>query len=87
MPRKSKIERGFYPISLTHIKQLIKNCENWGYGNKETCKYVTETTIEWLQMKYESLPIVETLETDLICIVHNMYNGARYKSLNFSFLT
>ena len=35
---KTQIERGFYPISITHIKQFIKNCEQWGYGNKDTCK-------------------------------------------------
>jgi hypothetical protein len=85
MARGTNIERGFYPISITHIKRLIKNCEEWEYGNKDTCKYVAESIIEWLQLNHESLPIVDTLETDLICIVHNINSGARYKYINLSY--
>ena len=84
---KTKLEKGLYPISITHVKRLIKNCEEWGYGNKDTCKYVAESIIEWLQLNHESLPILDNLESDLICIVHDINNGARYKLIDISYLT
>jgi hypothetical protein len=81
---KTQIGRGFYPISITYIKRLIKNCEGWKYGNKDTCKYVAESIIEWLLMYHEDLPIVDTLYSDLISITHDMNNGAKYKRINLS---
>jgi len=81
---KTKIKSGFYPISVTHVKRLIKNCENWNYGNKDTCKYVSESIIEWLLMYYEDLPIRDNLYNDLISIVHDINNGGKYKRINLS---
>lgn len=82
---KTQIQKGFYPISITNIKRYIKNCEEWGYGNKDTCKYVAESIIEKIQLYHEELPIVDTLYSDLISIVHNMNNGARYSRINISY--
>jgi hypothetical protein len=81
---KTKIKSGFYPISVTHVKRLIKNCENWNYGNKDTCKYVSESIVEWLLMYYEDLPIRDNLYNDLISIVHDINNGGKYKRINLS---
>jgi hypothetical protein len=81
---KTKIKSGFYPISVTRVKRLIKNCENWNYGNKYTCKYVSESIIEWLLMYYEDLPIRDNLYNDLISIVHDINNGGKYKRINLS---
>jgi|688.fasta_scaffold548926_3 hypothetical protein len=81
MPRQTKLQQGFYPISLTHVKRLIGYCEQWGYGNKDTCKYVSETIIEWLLMNHENLPIKDTLNSELIGIVHDMNNGAKLRKL------
>ena len=82
---KTQIEKGFYPISITHIKQFIKNCEQWGYGNKDTCKYVTECVINNIEDNHIELPIVDTLYSDLIMIVHNMNCGAKYSRVNISY--
>jgi hypothetical protein len=68
----------YYPISVTHIKRLIRNCEEWGYGNKDTCKYVAESIIEWLNLYHENLPIKDTLESELISLVHDINNGAQF---------
>jgi hypothetical protein len=77
MPRKSKIERGFYPISYKDIKRKIGYCNTWGYGNKDTCKYVAESLIEEISINHE-LPITDTLNSDLISITHDINSGARY---------
>lgn len=82
---KTQIEKGFYPISITHIKQFIKNCEQWGYGNKDTCKYVAECIIANIEDNHIDLPIVDNLYSDLISIVHNMNKGATYSRINISY--
>ena len=82
---KTQIQKGFYPISITHIKQFIKNCEQWGYGNKDTCKYVAECIIEKIELYHEDLPIVDNLYSDLISIVHNMNKGAKYSRINIPY--
>ncbi len=79
MARKTKIQRGFYPISCADIRRRIGYCDTWGYGNKDTCKYVAETTIEGLEMNYPELPIKDTLYSELISITHDINNGARFK--------
>jgi hypothetical protein len=73
--KKTKLQRGFYPIYLSDIKRLIGYCNTWGYGNKDTCKYVAENTIEQLRLNIPTLPIRETLYSDLISIVHDINNG------------
>lgn len=81
---KSKLERGFYPISLSYVRGLIKSCESWGYGNKDTCKYVAECVIEKLQMEHENLPIKDTLYSELIGIAHDLNGGGKPKNLEIS---
>ena len=53
---KTQKEKGFYPISITDVKRYFKSCEQWGYGNKDTCKYVAESIIEKIQLYHEELP-------------------------------
>jgi len=72
---KSKIQKGFYPISYTRINQLIKNCRGWDYGNKDTCKYVAESVLQDLDINYPELPIRSSLHSDLISIAHDINNG------------
>ena len=79
MARKTKIQRGFYPISYADIRRRIGYCDSWGYGNKDTCKYVAETTIEQLQIEHEDLPIKDTLYNELISLTHDINNGAKFK--------
>lgn len=77
MTRKSKIKKGFYPINLSDIRRMIGYCDSWGFGNKDTCKYVAENVIEHLSIDYPELPIRESLYSDLISFVHDINNGAR----------
>jgi hypothetical protein len=72
---KSKIQKGFYPISYTRINQLMKNCRGWDYGNKDTCDYVAESIIQDLDIHYPELPIRSSLRSDLISITHDVNNG------------
>jgi hypothetical protein len=75
---KSKIQRGYYPIGYAELIQKIRVCFNWGYGNKDTCKYVAETTIERIEIDYPDLPIKDTLRNELVQIAHNLNQGKRY---------
>lgn len=81
MPRKSNIQRGFYPISMTDVRRYFKNCRQWSYGNKDTCKYVAECVIEKLRMEHETLPIRDNLYSDLISIAHDINNGSLMKKI------
>lgn len=78
MARKTKKQRGFYPIYAKDIRRMIGYCETWGYGNKDTCKYVAENVIEQMQMNNPELYIKDSLYSDLISITHDMNNGARF---------
>ena len=73
--KKSKLERGFYPIYLKDINRFISNCKSWNYGNKETCKYVSESIIEKLELDYPNLIINDNLSQKLIEITHDINNG------------
>ena len=79
-----KIKKGFYPISISKVKKYIKNCEKWGYGNKDTCKYVAEQIIEQLELDHEEIPIKNTLNNDLISITHHLINGGKLKKIEIS---
>jgi hypothetical protein len=81
---KSNLEKGFYPISITDVKRYIKNCEQWGYGNKDTCKYVAESVIEALELYYEEIPIKDTLYQELINIVHDINSGSQLKEIKIT---
>lgn len=72
---KTKIQKGFYPISYSWIRRLIGYCENWGYGNKDTCKYVAENIVEQISLNHPELHIRESLEQELIELAHDINNG------------
>ena len=75
---KSRIQRGYYPIGYPELIRRIGYCDNWGYGNKDTCKYVAETTIERIEIDYPDLPIKDTLRSELVGIAHDLNQGKRY---------
>ena len=79
MARQTKLQRGFYPIFSKDIRRMISYCETWGYGNKDTCKYVVENIIENLTVYFPQIKINETLYSDLVGIVHDINNGAIFK--------
>ena len=81
---KSKLQRGFYPISITDVKRYIRSCEQWGYGNKDTCKYVAESVIERLSIEHEELPIKDTLYQELISIAHDLNSGSLMKKIEIN---
>lgn len=75
----SKIEMGYYPINIKDIRRYIGYCTTWGYGNKDTCKYVAENIIEQITLKHSEITIGESLYSDLISITHDINNGVSYK--------
>jgi len=75
---KSKVERGYYPIGYAELIRRIGYCDNWGYRNKDTCKYVAETTIEMIEMDHPDLPIKDSLYGELVGIAHDLNKGRRY---------
>ena len=78
MARKTKLERGFYPIYSSDIRRMIGYCETWGYGNKDTCKYVAENIIERMSIEQPEIPIKDTLYSEIVGITHDINNGARF---------
>jgi len=79
---KSKLERGFYPIYAKDIRRKVGYCETWGYGNKDTCKYVAETIIEDMRRDYDIEVLCEKeseLNRELISIVHDFNSGGSLK--------
>jgi len=81
---KTKLQKGFYPISLTDIRRYIRNCEIWGYGNKDTCKYVAESIIDKLSVNHENIPIKDTLYQELISITHDINSGSLLKKIEIN---
>ena len=88
MARKTKIERGFYPISYTDIRRMIGYCNTWGYGNKDTCKYVAEQMMEILAYDYKininPMDIKNPLWSELISLAHNINSGGRFYNIKSS---
>jgi hypothetical protein len=78
---KSKIQKGFYPISITDVKRYIRNCRGWDYGNKDTCKYVAECVIDKLSLEHEDLPLKEGLYHELVGIAHDLNSGSLMKKI------
>jgi hypothetical protein len=79
MARKTKLQRGFYPIFIGDIRRMMGHCQTWGYGNKETCKYVAENIIERMSIEQPEIKIKDDLYGELIGIAHDLNSGARYK--------
>ena len=80
----TKIERGFYPISLTDVRQLIKTANSWGYGNKATCKYVVDCLVDRLATDYENLILRKGVYEELISIVHDINGGKKVNKIEIS---
>jgi hypothetical protein len=82
---KNKIQRGFLPIYSKDIKRLIGYCNTWGYGNKDTCKYVTEQIMEILACDYkiniDPVGIKNQLWSQLISLTHNINSGGKFYNI------
>jgi len=78
---QSKVERGFLPIYKKDIRRMMSYCKTWGYGNKDTCKYVAENTIE--QLLLHDYEISEgnqwKVRNRIIEIVHDLNSGGSSK--------
>ena len=82
---KKAVELGYYPISISDVKQYIKNCEKWKYDNNATCKYVAECVIEKLERECPELKIVDTLYSDLVSFAHKTNNGGKVLRIKIKF--
>ena len=82
---KNKIQRGFLPIYSKDIRRLISSCDTWGYGNKDTCKYVAEQIMEILVCDYKininPMDIKNPLWSELISLAHNLNSGGRFYNI------
>jgi hypothetical protein len=87
---KNKIDRGFLPIYSKDVKRLIEYCNTWGYGNKDTCKYVAEQIMEILTCDYKininPIGIKSPLWSQLISLTHSMNSGGRFYNIESSTL-
>jgi len=67
------------PIKEKNIKRYIKYCDQWGYGNKDTCKYVADMLTEDLTIdhnfKYET---AIKYWDQFISLAHNMNGGGKF---------
>ena len=85
---KNKIKRGFLPIYSKDIRRLIGYCDTWGYGNKDTCKYVVEQIIEILANDYRininPIGINNPLWSELISLTHNINSGGKFYNIKIS---
>ena len=84
---KNKINRGLLPIYASDIKRLIGYCDTWGYGNKDTCKYVTESLIEILKHNFKinidiDIAFKNGLYSELISLIHNINSGSKFTQSN-----
>ena len=70
------------PIKEEDIKRYIKYCDEWGYGNKDTCKYVADTLTEDLiinnNFKYET---ARKYWDQFISLAHNMNAGGGFYNI------
>lgn len=80
MAHKTKLQRGYYPIRVKDIRRYIGYCNTWGYGNKDTCKYVAENIIEQLTLNSPEITIKDSLYSDIVSFTHDINNGASYKN-------
>jgi hypothetical protein len=82
---KNKIKRGFLPIYSKDIRRLIGYCDTWGYGNKDTCKYVAEQVMEILANDYKininPVGINNPLWSELISLTHDINSGGKFYNI------
>ena len=85
---KHKIKRGLLPIYASDVKRLLGYCNTWGYGNKDTCKYVAEQVMEILAYDYKMdinpMDIKNPLWSELISLTHNINSGGRFYNIKSS---
>jgi hypothetical protein len=79
----AKIRKGYLPIYSKNIKRYIGYCDTWGYGNKDTCKYVVESISEDLHYDYkiEVDWLNDVYWGNLISLVHNINGGGMFYNI------
>ena len=78
MNKKTK----YLPIKEKNIKRYIKYCDEWGYGNKDTCKYVAEMLTDDLVIENNfKSKIAEKYWNDFISLAHNMNGGGKFYNI------
>ncbi len=72
----------YLPIKEKNIKRYIKYCDEWGYGNKDTCKYVAEMLTDDLVIENNfKSKIAEKYWNDFISLAHNMNGGGKFYNI------
>jgi hypothetical protein len=70
------------PIKEKNIKKYIKYCDEWGYGNKDTCKYIADMLTEDLTIdnnfKYEK---AIKYWNQFISLAHDMNSGGKFYNI------
>jgi hypothetical protein len=72
----------YLPIKEKNIKRYIRYCDEWGYGNKDTCKYVAEMLTDDLVIENNfKFKIAEKYWNDFISLSHNMNGGGKFYNI------
>jgi hypothetical protein len=72
----------YLPIKEKNIKRYIRYCDEWGYGNKDTCKYVAEMLTDDLVIENNfKFKIAEKYWNDFISLAHNMNGGGKFYNI------
>jgi hypothetical protein len=72
----------YLPIKEKNIKRYIRYCDEWGYGNKDTCKYVAEMLTDDLVIENNfKFKIAEKYWNDFIILAHNMNGGGKFYNI------
>ena len=70
------------PIKEKDIKRYTKYCDEWGYGNKDTCKYVAEMLTEDIildhNFKYKT---AQKYWSNFISLAHHMNSGGKFYNI------
>jgi len=69
----------YLPIKEKNIKRYIKYCDDWGYGNKDTCKYVAEMLTQDLQLDH-NFKYKKAIKywNRFISLAHNINGGGKF---------
>jgi hypothetical protein len=72
----------YLPIKEKDVKRYIRYCDEWGYGNKDTCKYVADMLIEDLIIdnNFKS-KTAQKYWSDFISLAHNMKGGGKFNNI------
>ncbi len=73
----------YLPIKEKNIKRYIKYCDDWGYGNKDTCKYVSDMLTDDLiidhNFKYKKRH--KNNWDEFISLAHNINGGGSFYNI------